>query len=187
MFPVVAADWTFSLSSVQYSFAQRRAVCWALLLAILRVCRFLSLGVRLYSARAAHLASMTGVITADLASNQSCDTEDLFPKGSQSTVPRRVSHFSVAESPASRRSERTAPWNLVETSCWHRYESSPLSLSSGISLVASWSYSTPRSGLYLILQHTEEWSVSDLHTPRSGLYLILQHNKEWSVSDLTAQ
>ena len=34
----------------------------------------------MYSARAAHLASMMGVITVDLASNQSCDFEDLFPE-----------------------------------------------------------------------------------------------------------
>ena len=35
---------------------------------------------RLYSARAARWASLTGVITVDLASNQSCDFADLFPK-----------------------------------------------------------------------------------------------------------
>ena len=32
MFPAIAADWMVSLSSVQYSLAQRLAVCWALLL-----------------------------------------------------------------------------------------------------------------------------------------------------------
>ena len=55
----------------------------------------------LYSARVARLASMTGVITVDLASNQSCDVEDLFPKVAKAVqykVPRRASHFSVAES-----------------------------------------------------------------------------------------
>ena len=89
MFPVMAADWIFSLSSAQY----------LLLLAISRICRFLSLAVRLYFARAAHLASMTGTITVDLASNQSCDFEDLFSKVAKAVqyiVSRRASHFSVA-------------------------------------------------------------------------------------------
>ena len=42
---------------------------------------------------------MTGVITVDLASNQSCDFEDLFPKVAKAVryiVSRRASHFSVA-------------------------------------------------------------------------------------------
>ena len=41
---------------------------------------------RLYSARAALLASMTGVITVDLASNQSCDFEDIFAKADTLTA-----------------------------------------------------------------------------------------------------
>ena len=80
MFPVMAADRMFSLSSAQYLFAKCQAVWLALLLAILRICAFHSLGVCLYSAKAARLASITGVITVDLALNQSCDFEDFFPK-----------------------------------------------------------------------------------------------------------
>ena len=60
------------------------------------------MGACLYSARAVRLASMTGVISVDLASNQSCDFEDLFPKVAKAEryiVSRRASHFSVAESP----------------------------------------------------------------------------------------
>ena len=51
----------------------------------------------MYSARAAHLASMTGVITVDLASNQSCGFEDLFPKVAKAVsyiVSCRASHFT---------------------------------------------------------------------------------------------
>ena len=54
---------------------------------------FLSLGVRLYCARAARLTSMTGVITVDLASNQSCDFDELFPKVAKAVryiVSRRI-------------------------------------------------------------------------------------------------
>ena len=57
------------------------------------------MGARLYSVRAARLASMTGVITVDLASNQSCDFED-FPNVAKAVgyiVSCRSSHFSVAE------------------------------------------------------------------------------------------
>ena len=45
---------------------------------------------------------MRGVITVDLASNQSCDFDDLFPKVAKAVpyiVSRRASHLSVAESP----------------------------------------------------------------------------------------
>ena len=102
MFPVIAADWMVSLSSVQYSLAQHLVVCWALFLAAWRLCRFLSLGDRLYSARAGCLASMMGVVSEDFASNQSCDFEVFLPtvaKAMRCMVSRRVAHFSVAESP----------------------------------------------------------------------------------------
>ena len=73
---------------------------------------------RLYSARAARLASVTEVITANLASNQLCDFEDFFPKVAKAVLyilSRRASHFSVAESPdcndpiPSQMSEQIAP------------------------------------------------------------------------------
>ena len=47
------------------------------------------------------LASMTGVISDDLASNQSCVIEVFFPKVARAMtcmVSRRISHFYVAES-----------------------------------------------------------------------------------------
>ena len=80
MFPVAAAVWVYSLSCVRYSLAQRLAVCWALLLAALRICRFFSLEECLYSATTARLVSITGVISVDLASNQSCIFEVFFQK-----------------------------------------------------------------------------------------------------------
>ena len=67
MLPIAAAVWILWLSSVQYSFAQRLAVFWVLLLAYLRMLRFLSFGILLYSLKAARLASITGVISAALA------------------------------------------------------------------------------------------------------------------------
>ena len=96
MFPVAAAVWVFSLSSVLYSLASRRAVYRTLLLAALRVCRFLLLGVRLYSKGVARLASVTGDILVDLASNQPCDFGLFFPrvaKAMRCMVSGRISHF----------------------------------------------------------------------------------------------
>ena len=55
----------------------------------------------LYSIRAVHLASMTDVISDDLASNQSGVLEVVFPKVARAMrcmVSQRISHFSVAES-----------------------------------------------------------------------------------------
>ena len=72
-----------------------------LLLAALRICRFLSLGDRLYSIRALRLASTTDLISVDLASNQSWVFEVFSPKVARAVrcmVSRRNSHFSVAES-----------------------------------------------------------------------------------------
>ena len=171
MFPVMAADWMFSLNSVQYSFAQRQAVCWALLLAILRICRFLSLEVRLYSARAAHLASMMGVITVDLALNQSCDFDDLFPKVAKAVrykVSRRTSHFSVAESPGCKdpnsfskvwaNCSMRSGWDILLT----LIRGIPFVFVWWISLVASWSYSTPRIHLY--------------HSPHCGKSMCGEHS-----------
>ena len=71
MFTVMAAVCMSWLNCVQYSFEHRIAACWTLLLAALRIRRFLSLCDRLYSIRAVRLASMTGLISDDLASNQS--------------------------------------------------------------------------------------------------------------------
>ena len=102
MLPAAAAVWIVSLSSVQYSLTQHLAMCWTLLLAALSICRFLSVGDRLYSPSVAHLASMMGVITDALASNQSCDFEVFFPKVARAVwwmVSRRDFHFSVAVSP----------------------------------------------------------------------------------------
>ena len=101
MFPVIAAFWIVSLSSDQYSLAQCLAICWASLLAARRICNFPSLGNRLYSARAVRLASMMGVISADLASNQSCDFRVFLPKVANAVrcmVSRRVARFSVVVS-----------------------------------------------------------------------------------------
>ena len=56
----------------------------------------------MYSTRAARLASMTGVIKTQFASNQSCDFEDFFPKVAKAVryiVSCRAPHFSVAVSP----------------------------------------------------------------------------------------
>lgn len=80
MFPVIAAVWMVSLSSVQKSLAQRLAVCLTLLLGARRIYRFFSLGNRLYSIRAARFTSTMGVISADLALNQSCDFEVFFQR-----------------------------------------------------------------------------------------------------------
>ena len=55
----------------------------------------------MYSARAARLASIRGLISAHFASNQSCDFEVFLPKvvkAVQYMVSRRVAHFSVAVS-----------------------------------------------------------------------------------------
>ena len=68
------------------------------------ICRFLSLCDRLYVIRSVRLATMTGLITDDLASNQSWVFEVIFPKVPRAVrcmvwlVSRRMSHFSVAES-----------------------------------------------------------------------------------------
>ena len=80
MLPVSAAVWMMRLSSCQYSLAHFLAVCWTLLRAALNVLRVFSLEERLYSARAACFVSMTGVISADFASNQSELRELFFPK-----------------------------------------------------------------------------------------------------------
>ena len=80
MLPEAAADWMESLSCCQYSLAQHLAVCCTLLLAALSARRDFSLGECLYSARAAHFASMTAIISLDLATNQSLCLEIFFPK-----------------------------------------------------------------------------------------------------------
>ena len=80
LLPVSAAIWMSRLSSCQYSLEHFLAVCWTLLRAALNVLRVFSLGERLYSARAARFASMTRVISADFASNQSELREVFFPK-----------------------------------------------------------------------------------------------------------
>ena len=77
-------------------------MCLTLFLATRRICRFFSLGDRLYSVRALRFASMIGVISADLALNQSCDFRVFFPKVAKAVrcmVSRKVVHFAVAESP----------------------------------------------------------------------------------------
>ena len=102
MLPIAVAIWIISLCSVQYSLAQHLVMHWTLLLAALRVCRFCSVGDCLYSVSAACFASMTGVISDDLASYQSCNFEVFFPKIARAMwwmVSCRVSLFSVAVSP----------------------------------------------------------------------------------------
>ena len=77
-------------------------MCLTLFLAARRICKFFSLGERLYSVRAARFASIMGVISADLALNQSYDFEVFFPnvaKAVRCMVSRKVVHFAVAESP----------------------------------------------------------------------------------------
>ena len=73
--PVSAAVWMLRL-----------AVCWTLLRAVLNVLRVFSLGEHLYSVRAAHFASMTGVISADFATNQSELREVFFLKMARADV-----------------------------------------------------------------------------------------------------
>ena len=82
MLPVSAAVWMSRLNSYQYWLAHFLAVCWTLLRAALNVLRVFSLGERLYSVRAARFASMTRVISADFASNQSV----FFPKMASADV-----------------------------------------------------------------------------------------------------
>ena len=100
---------------------------------------------RLNSARAAHLASMTGVITVDLVSDQSCDFENLFPKVGKAVlyiVSRRASHFSVAVTRLQGSKFLLKGLSELLHEVWLRLladidtRDSPLSLSGAISLVA---------------------------------------------------
>ena len=53
------------------------------------------MGVHLYSANTAHLAFVTGVISADLASDQSCDFHTFFPKVAKAVLYMVSYKFSL--------------------------------------------------------------------------------------------
>ena len=102
------------------------------------------------------------IIIVDLASNQSCEFEDLFPKVAKAVryiVSRRTSHFSVAESPGCKdQNSFSKVWaNCSVRSGWDIL----LTSIRGIPFVFVW---WTFFGCILILQHTKEWSVS-CHSP----------------------
>ena len=73
MLPLVAAVWIVWLGFIQKSLGHSSGSASSFFLADLSIWGFLWLGVYLCSARLACLTSVAGVVSADLASGQSCD------------------------------------------------------------------------------------------------------------------
>ena len=80
MLLVSAVVWIWEQSWSQLSLVHCQAHCWTLLRAAQRIWRFCSLGLALYAVKAFLLASMTGVISSEWASNQSADLLVFLPK-----------------------------------------------------------------------------------------------------------
>ena len=116
------------------------------------------MGDRLYSASAVRLASITGDITDELASNQSCDFEVFFPELARAVwwiVSRRASQFSVAVSRGCESSYTftNATANSYTRSGWAILLTSMLGVPG---FLARWNI----LGCSMILQYIREWSVS---------------------------
>ena len=158
MFPVMAAVCIFWMSCVQYAFAHRLADCRTPLLAALIICMFLSLGDCLYSIRVVCLASMMGIISVDLASNQLGVFAVFYSKVARAVrclVSRRISHLSgrfcgmwgteLSLSKASANCDMRFGCDILLTSI----RGSPSCF------LVRWNV----IGCSLILQHPKEWSV----------------------------